>query len=100
GKSEQLYSPYLEGDRLIVPAQIHSVDTILWEIPDFSRLPPTRLRSRSFTFGGQQWSLLLDPRVGDEKSGTYKPARVAPRLSQYTVPVACRRSFVSVLEPG
>jgi hypothetical protein len=66
-KLDVLSTGYLDQDKLVLPTQIHGVDTIMWEVTDFSKLAATRKRSGSFYFGGLKWSLLLDPK-GDEKS--------------------------------
>jgi hypothetical protein len=70
-KLEQLKdreSGFVDGDKLIIKVQMHTVDTYHWEVDGFSKLGATRKRSSSFLYGGLKWSLLLDPK-GDEKSG-------------------------------
>jgi hypothetical protein len=67
-KLDQLTAGFLENDKLLVRLQMHSVDTVYWEISEFSRLGSPRKRSPHFVWGGLKWTLLLDPK-GDDKSG-------------------------------
>jgi hypothetical protein len=65
---DQVTGGFIEGDKLMIRVQIHSVDTVYWDINEFTRLGSSRKRSPAFNFGNLKWSLLLDPK-GDEKSG-------------------------------